>query len=282
MHKRCGSFLLRFTRQFIVFSTLLIVLTSSSFAATTDTELRLGVANPGEVPNFDDFAAPTIIPGTTGKLKFTITNRYTFNDDNNMINVSLVLNIHRYVTLEESKDVKKISHGPKIVSGNDALLTIRDQFTVEFYWQKIAPNETVPVEISIKSSSESPEGTYFVRMHINFTFNGTYFEMKSRGHFTNAQWEHAQPNANETDEYPIVGRLDLVKLGVGGIIPDTSFRVKEPIPLWPFYVGVGLAISFLILAGVFYFMDEKGKFPETKRKLDDFGEKVSNFRYRRR
>ena len=80
----------------------------------------------------------------------------------------------------------------------------------------------------------------------------------------------------------IVGRLNLDILDVDGIIPDTSFRIKDPIPIWPLYVFVGGAIFFVILAVVFYYMDEKGKFPGTKKKLDEMGESVKNFRYRRK
>jgi hypothetical protein len=207
-----------------------------------------------------------------------------------MTNISLLLEIYRYVTLEDSKSVRKIDNGPKIVGGNDALREIRDQFTAEFYWALISPNQTVPVELSVKSSGESPEGTFFIRSYINFIFNNTSFEMKSRGHFTNQEWEDAQPSAtedgvvyNDTGEIDkfIVGRLDLEALGVDGVIPDTSIRIKNPIPLWPFYLGVGGAILFLVLAFVFYLMDEKGKFPNAKKKLDGFSEKMKNFRYRR-
>lgn len=271
---------------------LSILLASTSAGQNTD-PLRLGVSDPAEIPLFENFRTPGIVPGSSGTLKFTITNRYTFNNNNNnMTNITLILNIYRYVTLEKSKDVTKISHGPRIVSGNDGLSEIIDQYTAVFFWPLLTWNQTVPVELNIKSSSNSPQGTYFVGMHLNFTFNYRYFDMKSRGHFSDTQWDSAQPNATEEDdEYYddqgvlikfIVGRLDLEELDVDGIVPETSFRIKEPIPLWPFYVGVGLAVLFLVLAAVFYLMDEKGKFPNAKRKLDNLGEKVSNLRYRRK
>jgi hypothetical protein len=131
-------------------------------------------------------------------------------------------------------------------------------------------------------------------MHLNFTFNNTYFDMKSRGHFTDTQWDRASENITteegpynydndiEGDERFIKGRLDLDVLKVDGIIPDTSIRIKEPIPQWPLYVLIGLAVLFVVLAVVFYYMDEKGKFPRAKQKLDDIGERVKNIRYRRR
>jgi len=292
---------------------LSILLGSASAQDNIVTDLRIGVSDPGEIPLFENFKTPGIVPGSSGTLKFTITNRYEINItneltnkykinitiDKTMYNVTLVLNIYRYVTLEKSKNVTKISHGPCIVSGNDGLSEIIDQYTAAFFWPMLTWNQTVPVELKIKSSSDSPQGTYFVGMHLNFmlkytvnnTLNTTFFDMKSRGHFSDAQWDSAQPEPTDSDgaQYDndnltklIVGRLDLEALDVDGIVPETSFRIKEPIPLWPFYVGVGLAVLFLVLAGVFYLMDEKGKFPNAKRKLDNLGEKVSNFRYRRK
>jgi hypothetical protein len=286
--------LVRITGILIAFS---ILLSSTSAGQNTDF-LREGVSNPAEIPLFENFKTPGIVPGNSGTLKFTITNRYEFAVNNTMINVNntiynvtktmynvtLVLNIYRYVTLEKSKNVTKISNGPRIVSGNEGLSEIIDQYTAVFFWPMLTWNQTLPVELKIKSSSDSPQGTYFVRMHLKFKFkfNVTYFKMKSRGHFNDTKWDSAQPEPTDPDKYPIVGRLDLNVLKVDGIIPETSFRIKEPIPLWPFYVGVGLAVLFLVLAGVFYLMDEKGKFPNAKRKLDNLGEKVSNFRYRRK
>ena len=283
-HSSPHSFSIKTIQVTVIIIISMLILTGSSTGQTDHIVLRSGISYPGEIPDFTDFNTDNIVPGTTGSLKFNIRNRYTFNIDNNMTNVVLKVNIYRFVTLEESKDVSKISDGPKITGGNSALVT-NDQYTAEFRWDIIRPNETVPVELTIKSSGNSPEGTYFVRMHLNFSFNGTSFDMKSRGHFSDDQWDRAQPNATEPDgAYNgkfIIGRLDLNVLEVDGVIPDTSIRIKEPIPLWPFYVLVIGAILFLFMGFIFYLMDEKGKFPRTKKKLDDFGEKVNNFRYRR-
>ena len=294
------SFYPRLVYQAASIVIILILFSSTAIAQNHEIDLRLGVADPGHIPDFNNFESPGIVPGDSGTLKFTITNRYEINItndeiniDSTMYNVTLVLNIYRYTTLEESKKIADISDAPEITGGNQALSEITDKTSAEFYWPNITPNQTVDVALSIKSKTSTPQGTYFVRMHLNFmikytfnnTLNNTFFDMKSRGHFTNSQWDRAQPNA--TDQFDpdnnkfIVGRLNLDTLGVDGLIPDTSIRIKEPIPIWPLYIFAGFAGLFLILAFVFYLMDEKGKFPNTKRKLDKLGEKMNNFRYRR-
>jgi hypothetical protein len=282
-----------------VFFIIAILLTYSTTAQTNEDPLRKYISHPGNIPEFHDFETPSIIPGNSGELKFKIKNRYTDNDDNTldqnytMKSVTLRVNVYHYSTLEENKEIKKISNSPKIVSGSSALKTIIDRSTVDFYWSQIGYNETVNVIIKFKTSSDTPEGRYFVRMHLNFSFQDSYFDMKSRGHFTDDDWESASMDITDEEGYTkvgneihlIYGRLDLDKLEVGldGIIPETSIRVLTPIPTWPLYFFlIPLAAFFLILAVVFYYMDEKGKFPKTKKKLDDIGQKIEDIRYRRR
>lgn len=293
-----------FIHQFFIIFIILLLLSGSVFGNNINKDLRKIISDPGDIPDFHDFHSPTIIPGSTGSLKFTITNRYDLKDmevfstflkksnitltDTTILNVTLIINIYLYTTLEEKEDVQDLSHSPKIVGGNSAFRSTTNQWTAEFFWPEIRENESVPVELKVKSFSESPQGTYFVRMHLNFVFSNTSFDMKSRGHFTDAQWDRASENItteeglDDNNENLTMGRLNLDKLGVDGIIPDTSIRIKEPIPQWPLYVLIGLAVFFVIMAVVFYYMDEKGKFPRAKQKLDDIGERVKNIRYRRR
>ena len=261
-------------------------------------ELRQYVSDPSQSPFFENFTTPTIQPGTTDKVTFELENRYELKkmyeyiEDINISNVTLEMSdvtleieIYRYVTLETSKNVEDLDQTPKITGGNANLQSTPNQYTAVYYWDSIQDKEVVQIELSIKSYSGSPQGTYFVRMHLNFSFNGAYFDMKSRGHFTQTQWDRATENitGQEFDEVPgkfIVGRLDLNILNVDGLITDTSFRVKEPIPLWPLFVLVGLAVLCLLLAVMFYNMDERGKFPKMKKRLDGYNEKIRKFRYR--
>jgi hypothetical protein len=274
-------------KPLFAFFIVTILFAHTTAAQMDNNTLRWGISNPGEIPEFHDFETPSIVPSNSGELKFKIRNRYTFNEDNTMNNVTLRINVYHYSTLEENKDIKKISKSPEIESGSNALRTIIDRSTVDFYWSQIQYDENVSVSIKFKTSSDTPEGRYFIRMHINFLFNDTFFNMKSRGHFSDIDWEEASMNI--TDEVGqhgdrwIFGRLDLNVLDVDGIIPETSIRVLTPIPTWPLYVFlIPLAALFLVLAVVFYYMDEKGKFPKTKKKLDEIGKKVEDIRYRRK
>jgi hypothetical protein len=82
--------------------------------------------------------------------------------------------------------------------------------------------------------------------------------MKSKGYFTDQEWDEATASATETDP----GRVNIESLGVDGIIPDSSFRVAHEIPLWPLYVClIPLIVILLVFAFLFYCQEEYNMFP---------------------
>ena len=53
----------------------------------------------------------------------------------------------------------------------------------------------------------------------------------------------------------------MTDLGVDGLLPDSAFGVKEPIPRWPFYLLIALAALFLVLAFLFWVEENPGSYP---------------------
>ncbi len=68
-------------------------------------------------------------------------------------------------------------------------------------------------------------------------------------------------------------------LGVDGIIPNSSFGVKIPIPQWPLYVLITLTIVFAGLAFIFY-LEEEGTYPELNKWLQKRRGKLNQLRLR--
>src|SRR5207249_428146 len=82
--------------------------------------------------------------------------------------------------------------------------------------------------------------TYFLRFWLEFdgivNGNATRFRMASPGFFTRAEWDRAT-SANATTPCTPPGcrgesgrGVNVSMLGVDGILPDSAFGVKEPIP----------------------------------------------------
>jgi len=201
------------------------------------------VSAPNKIPDLSSFKTPQIVPGSSGSYQFTVRNRY----NGTLENASLTIEIYKWATLEEAKDITGISNPPEIPQGT------AQGYTAPFF--SLRPNETISIGITISTSKDTPQGTYFVRQMIQFAYNGMHLLMKSRGYFTNRLWENATTNVNGSQS---VGGINLTMLGVDGILPDSSFSVKEPIPLWPLGLLIGLTVFFGVLALVFYMMEEKG------------------------
>jgi hypothetical protein len=216
---------------------LLLLFISLPVAAAED------ISAPNKIPDLSDFHTPQIVPGASGSYGFTVRNRY----NGTLENASLTIDIYKWATLEEAQDIGKISDPPRISQGG------RQSYNAPVF--SLGPNQTASFKISIDTGKQTPQGTYFVKQMMNFSYNGSHLLMKSRGYFTNKEWDNATTNVNGTRA---VGGINLTMLGVDGILPDSSFSVKEPIPLWPLALLIGLTVLFGALALVFYLMEEKG------------------------
>jgi hypothetical protein len=60
-------------------------------------------------------------------------------------------------------------------------------------------------------------------MDLVFEHESKKYYMKSRGHFTQTEWDLAKNTATPNDP----GEFNLTILGIQGIIPDSSFRVEN-------------------------------------------------------
>jgi hypothetical protein len=220
---------------------------------------------------------PSLAPGESGRLAFFLNSTYT----EPIFDVRLNASIYRYATIEESIPVDSSwSYDyPRIAenTGNPR----------EWAWTApvIAAGTSVPLDFTIltaASSRDMPHGSifsqssYFVRFWLNFTGdvsgNQTPFRMVGRGFFTTTEWESATiPRSDPCNLPHCRGYMNVTMLAgflgvsrVDGIIPDTAFGVKEPIPRWPFYALIGLAVAFLLLAFLFWVEENPGAYPRVE------------------
>jgi len=202
------------------------------------------ISHPSNIPMLDNFNTPFIKPGDRGSFSLSIENRY----DKTMENVSLSVGLYACATTYTYKDISEVSRPPKIEGDIEHTFFLGDIQSQEYYY----------VNFSIKTNTDTDEGTYFVRFQLNFEFNNTAYTMKSKGHFTTEEWDEATATATENDP----GRVNIELLEVDGIIPDSSFRVAHEIPLWPLYVClIPLIVILLVLAFLFYCQEEYNMFP---------------------
>jgi len=217
------------------------------------------------------FDTPQLAPGESGAFRFEFNSTYA----EPIYDVTLNVSIYMYATIEEAIPVDSAwslafayprieeSTGPDPRDRRWALGTVGagTSIPLEFTVLTAASSEDMP------HGSVFSEATYFVRFWLEFNANvsGTLtpFVMKSRGHFTGAQWDAAtnETNTNPCNPPGCRGNLNLTLLGVDGLLPDSSFGVKEPIPQWPFYALIAAAALFLVFAFLSWVEENPGTFP---------------------
>lgn len=232
----------------------------------------------GKVNNLINvFETPQLAPGESGVFRFELNSTYA----EPIYNVTLSVGVYMYATIEEALPVDDSWGYPYPQFRESDLPTKRE---VIWTWPNVANNTAIPLNFTVDTALESrdmPHGsvfsqaTYFVRFRLEFDGNasGTWmrFLMASRGFFTEQQWTAA---TNETNTDPCNppscrGNLNLTFLtidgrAIDGLLPDSSFGVKEPIPRLPFYVLVAGAAGFLVLAFLFWVEENPGTYPRVE------------------
>jgi hypothetical protein len=148
----------------------------------------------------------------------------------------------------------------------------------------------VHLRFDVHTSAATPHGSlfdpaaYFVRISLEFThsrtvagkLNETRYKLISRGFITDADWEAANRGPSldikaisVNYSTPGLGYLDVI-----GIVPETSFTVREPFPLWPLGVVASLAVFTGILGIMLWMNEAHGSFPWLRAGLDRLQGKV--------
>jgi len=236
-----------------------------------------------------DFVTPTVTPGQTATFSFNVNNSYNYKPINKtwpkeiMTNVTVTAGIYRYATEDEVKNVTDSFPHPPLINGDLEIVQVVPTIGI---------NESAPISFNIETSRKTPHGTYFsqsayfLRFSITFSFAGstTQVVLKSKGYFTDEQWNKM---VTVNDSLTSLNYTYMHSLGVDGLIPDSSFGLKQSIPIWPLAVLIAGCLVVAFLVAYYFVLDNPGKFPklekrfyylrgklsESRRKLKDRGRK---------
>lgn len=228
------------------------------------------VSDPGNVNRlFSDFKTPVIRPGNDDTLSFTLTNPY----EADMERVTLAVEIYAYATLDDiEKDLSRLDDLPVFRTSQDTVYSV-DLGTLPSGYDHFN-------DLTLETRNRTPEGVYFLRFTLEFEYGDEEVLMKSRGHFSDQEWQEAERRPGESDRPYYVGNLNITALGINGLISDSSFSVKTPIPRWPQYMLGGFAAFFGILAVMIYMQEEYNSFPWLEKTLNEWSGKFKQFRRR--
>lgn len=255
-----------------VLAVVLLLLTAGAAS------IRASAYDPGEPRYtnnmFGEFVTPTVSPGETVHFGFNLTNPY--GDVNaTMLNIVLTVGIYEYATQETVQEVNSSFKNPPLING----VASQQNFDLS----DMQPRTSNRIELPINTSSRTPHGsyfsqsTYFIRFRLEFTLNGSSMPviLQSKGFFTDAQWSRM---VSFTAGQPIVDTIYMKKLGVNGIIPDSSFGIKVPIPRWPLAVLIAAGVLVSLLALYYFVLDNPGKYPRLEKRAYYLRGKLSELR----
>lgn len=236
------------------------------------------ITNPG-APGYTNnmmtgFVTPTVSPGETVYFSFNLTNPYG-DPQANMLNTTLTMGIYRYATQDEVRDLDDDFENPPVFSSG----TTETELNVEH----LVPGETVRMSLDISTSKDTPHGsyfsqsTYFVRFRIEFQFQGnsSWVVLQSRGYFTDEEW--SQMVSFDSDQ-SLINLTYMKSLGVDGLLPDSSFGIKVPIPRWPLAVLIAACCGVSFMALYYFVMDNPSKYPRLEKRFYQLRGKLSQFR----
>lgn len=114
----------------------------------------------------------------------------------------------------------------------------------------LAPGAATAISEAIVVPSGAAAGAYAVRSQLSFVENGSPFLLESRGYFSYAAWTNATAGPNGTTT------INLTRLGVSGILPETALPVvSNPYP-WALAALAGAAIVCAAAGG--YYASRRG------------------------
>ena len=220
-------------------------------------------------------STPQLEPGQSGDFVFQLNSTYPAGMV--MWNVSLEATIYEYATIDQAIPVDRNWTYPyPILEG-----TIGQASGRSWWWNvsSVAPGSVTNLSFTVVTSSNEDlmpygsvfsQASYFLWFSLRFWGNvsGTMtpFHMASRGYFDPQLWNEATNETNTTPCTPplCIGNVNVSMLRVDGILVDSSFGVKPPIPRWPFYALIVLAAFFAALAFLFWVEENPGTYPRVE------------------
>ncbi len=220
------------------------------------------------------FVTPTVAPGQTVNFAFTLTNPYNVSS-HVMRNVTLSMGVYKYATQDESRMVNSSFTNPPMIDGTS--------YERVFSIQNMSPGMMWPMHIPIDTTVQTPHGsyflqsTYFVRFRLVFNLeNGSArIVLQSKGYFTDEEWSKI---VSFVAGQPMVNTTYMHSLNVTGLLPDSSFGIKVPIPMWPLGVLSAACVCASVLALYYIVLENPGRYPRLEKGFYYLRGKLSELR----
>ncbi len=233
-----------YKRPLVILSILIIVSALLSSAASS-----VDISDPKYTNDLiSSVDTPNIEPGEKGSITIILKNPYP--EETVLENITFTVEIYNCIYMNKQKNISEVSHPPSL--GDSGIDMSRDI-------ERLESGETRKMKYDVHSFEETEEGVYSLRFKIIFWHEGKKELMKSKGYFSTSELKRTMDSGGENSSSE--GGIGTSMLNVSGILPESSFTVREEIPRWPQYVLGFVTVLTGVLAVMFYMQEQYGSFP---------------------
>lgn len=190
---------------------------------------------------------PTLLPGGSGVVAFHVGNPLPAS----LIGVTVRLEVYAFNPIDGGAvQGPPVGAAPELGAGGTEFNATQPLLPRGGSW-----NDSAPVAVP----STAPAGDYAVRFSVGFTVNGTGYLLESRGFFTTSEWTNADQYVNGTPT------INASRLGVSGVVPETSILVRTASPALALYVVLGVGLGLAALGAYWWVRSEANSKSGTRR-----------------
>lgn len=172
-------------------------------------------------------SAPTLAPGQSGTIALTLADPLAAA----ITGLTLTLELYAFNAYPGNASGPVPSDAPTLSAGGAPSRALTIPIA------ELDPGAPRSISVEVATDGAVPSGDFVVRIHLAFLENGTSYLFESRGYFSNAAWANATvlPGGGST--------LNLSRLGVSGVVPETAVLVRaNPFPTVLVVVLVGAIV----------------------------------------
>ncbi|MFW5928182.1 MAG: hypothetical protein ACOCSL_03180 [Thermoplasmatota archaeon] len=230
-------------KRIIIVILMLLFVISLSIPRYGEAEDISSPANVNQI--ISDFSDIDMKPGEDEDFEFELYNPYELS----MKNITLQIQIYDFKGLDGSGDEDKM----------DDTISFKKNSARSVIFETDELNSEISKTVSyrVNSDENTRKGVYSVRFNLSFDIAGENVSMKSIGYFTNQELKRASEHEGNNDGEHFVGGYNLTRLGVDGILKETSVAIKEPKPRWLQYALGATTVTFSLLAVYFYLKENR-------------------------
>lgn len=188
-----------------------------------------------------NLSAPVLAPGQSGSIDYRLANPL----NRALTNATLSFEVYAFNAYpgqamgfpDNSTGLPAGTATPVLSLGGQQGASLRVSVAV------LAPGASVSFPLGVSAGGALADGTYAVRTSLSFVSAGAGYLLESRGFISATQWANATAGGN--------GTLNVSRLPVSGVLPETAVLVRMQDLAFPLYVVLGAAFV-LAVAGAYF------------------------------